>query len=306
MKKYILLALALLTFVQITCQEINYKVEKPGKVYIGTPIRLYVQILTDPADSIFTSELDSLDIFLLQGDIIQTEEIIEDKKKIDQILTYQPFNTGEYTFPSIEFAVKTASGMQYLSTSEFQVNVLSTITDSSQAIMDIAEPVKINLGFWDYFLPLLLIVIIILIIRYALKFLRSKKVTAVESKPVDTRQAWEIALEMLNELERSDLLEKGDYLNYHYRLSLVLRTFIEYYYKVKAVEMTTSEIRAQLNLKDHQEKSFILDYLSSADRIKFAKYPSDLDSSRKAYSKLHAYIISYKDSNGSQTEETNV
>jgi len=286
--------MVILSAATINAQELNYQIEKPKNVYIGTQIKLHIEILTDPADSIFSPVADSLDIFLLQGDIIQNEEIVDGTKKITQTLIYQPFNTGEYTFPSLEYAVKTPTDLKMLHTSEFQINVLSTIPDSAQVIRDISDPIKINLGFWDYFIPILLIIVIIFLVKYLLRFLKERKLTEPEKVKKDIRPAWEIALKLLKELERSGILEKGDYLNYHYKLSLILRYFLELYYKIKAVEMTTREIRNQLHLEDHKEKSSILEFLSKADKIKFAKYPSDLDRSRQAYDWLNNYLLNYK------------
>jgi len=308
MKKYIFLILLLTLTLLLNAQKLNYQVEKPKNVYIGTPIKLHVEILTDPADSVFSTVADSLDIFLLQGDIIQSEELVEDVKKINQTLVYQPFNTGEYTFPALEYTVKTSTELTTLQTSEFQVNVLSSIPDSAQAIKDISDPVKINLGFWDYFIPIIVLILMIFLIKYLLKFLKDRRRTEPEQIKKNIRPAWEIALAMLKKLEDSGILVKGDFLNYHYQLSLILRSFLELHYDVKAVEMTTREIRSQLVLDDHKEKTSILKFLIEADKIKFAKFPTNLSESRKAHDWLHNYLLKYKNIHikKARSEELNV
>ncbi|MFC1888133.1 hypothetical protein ACFLYK_04955, partial [Candidatus Cloacimonadota bacterium] len=112
MKRTILIFLLTFTSLIIQAQEINYQVEKPQQVYIGTPINIYVELIMEPGDSVYSQVADTLDIFLLQSDVSQTEEIKDNIKKIHQKLTYQPFDTGEYTFPELEYAVKTGTGMQ--------------------------------------------------------------------------------------------------------------------------------------------------------------------------------------------------
>jgi hypothetical protein len=293
--KRILFLIMLISFgSMLLTQEINYQVEKPQQVYIGTPINLFVELIMEPTDSVYSHIADSLDVFLLQGEIFQTEEIIDNKKKIHQKITYQPFNTGEYTFPQLEYAVKTNSGTKILTTSEFQVNVESSIPDSAQVIKDIAEPIRINLRFWDFFIPILIIIFIIIIIKYLRKYLKSDKGSDKVSIPEDTRPAWQIAMEKLEQLQISGILEKGEFINYHYGLSLVLRYFLELEYNLKAVEMTTKEIRSQLILEDPSEKSNILNFLSQADMIKFAKSPVDLAGSKQSYEWLREYLLQYK------------
>jgi len=292
----------------VQAQELDYQIEKPQKIYIGTPIKLHIEITAESGDSIYAQAADSLDVFLLQKEVLQSEEIIDNQKKVKQTLIYQPFHTGEYTFPQLEFTVKTSSGLKFLKTSEFQVNVLSAISDSAQVIKDIADPVKVNLGFWDYFIPILLIFLIVLLLKYLIRFFRKIRQPEVVETVKDKRPPWEISLNMLKELSDTDLLENGDFINYHYQLSLILRYFLELEYKIKAVEMTTSEIRTQLKLSDHREKSDILNFLNNADRIKFARYATDIDNSRKAYDWLYNYLLSYKiraENQISDTEDNN-
>lgn len=304
MKRYLLFIILFLFSLSCLAQEIETQIDKPQQVFIGTPIDIYVKITLAPEDTVYTTVKDSLDIFILQGEIFETEEILEDKKIINQKLTYQPFHTGEYTFPALEYAVKTNSGMKFLETSEFQVNVQSVLPDSAQVIKDIADPLKINLGFWDYALPVILLIMLFFLIRYLLLYLkRSKAVGSDSKKPKVIRPAWQIALEQLQELKASNLLEQGDFINYHFRLSLILRIFLELEYKIKAAEMTTSEIRSELNLPDKKEKSAVLEFLSKSDRIKFAKFPTDRAESYTATEWLYKYLISYKEKTMTRAEE---
>ena len=258
--------------------ELEYKLEKPQKLFVGTPFKLHVDISSAISDSIFSTQNDTLDIFILKN--IESTEEINDKIKTTLIdLTYQPFDTGEFTFPELEFAVKTADSLQILKTREFILNIESVIVDSTKSIKDIAAPLSVHLKFLDYFIPLLIIILIIFAIKYLIKLLKRTKKDFSEPEIIDDRPAYIIALELLNKLKKDDLLIKGDFLNFYFRISLILRLFIELHYKINSVEMTTSEIRANLILDDHSEKSEILKFLSKADMIKFAKaIPTNSDS----------------------------
>ena len=270
-------------------QELNYKIEKPQKLFVGTPFKLHINISSAVSDSIFSTQNDTLDIFILKN-IESTEEINDEIKTTLIDLTYQPFDTGEFTFPELEFAVKTADSLEILKTKEFILNIESVITDSTESIKDISAPLAVNLKFLDYFIPLLIIILIILAIKYLVKLLKKTKKDFSEPEIIDDRPAYIIALELLNKLKREDLLIKGDFLNFYFRISLILRLFIELHYKINSVEMTTSEIRTNLTLDDHTEKSEILKFLGQADMIKFAKAIPEISDSNKALNWLENYL----------------
>ena len=78
--------------------------------------------------------------------------------------------------------------------------------------------------------------------------------------------------------------------------------FIELHYKINSVELTTSEIRENLILNDHSEKSEILKFLRQADMIKFAKAIPTNSESEKAINWLENYLKSFEKLK--ETEET--
>ena len=274
-------------------QQIEHRLEKPPKLYVGTPFHVLVDITTNKADSIFAPEIDTLDIFILKN-IRSGDEIVKDKKTTKLDLTFQPFDTGEFTFPPLEFAVKTADSLFVLHTSEFQLNIETVLTDSSQTVRDIADPLKVNLGFWDYFFPLIGIILLFFIIRMLLKLLRKKPVKDISTQIIDKRPPYLIALELLDKLNKEKLLQKADFLNFHFRLSFILRLFIELNYRINAVEMTTSEIRRNLILQDNKEKNKVLKFLTFADKIKFAKFIPEIKDSEKELKWLEKYLKSFE------------
>ena len=301
MKKiYLFLIIILIPFVAFSA-ELEYKLEKPQKLFVGTPFKIHVDISSAISDSIFSTQNDTLDIFILKN-IESSEEINDEIKTTLLDITYQPFDTGEFTFPELEFAVKTADSLEILKTREFILNIESVITDSTESIKDIAAPLSVHLKFLDYFIPLLIIILIIFTIKYLVKLLKRANKYLPEPEIIDDRPAYIIALELLNILKKDDLLAKGDFLNFYFRISLILRLFIELHYEVNSVEMTTSEIRTKLKLEDHLEKSEILKFLGHADMIKFAKaIPTDSDS-ETSLDWLEKYLRSFNRSK--ETEET--
>jgi len=282
--------------------ELNYKLEKPQKLFVGTPFKLHVDISSAVSDTIFSTQNDTLDIFILKN-IESTEEIINEIKRTFLDLTYQPFDTGEFTFPELEFAVKTADSLEILKTREFILNIESVITDSTESIKDISAPLAVNLKFLDYFIPLLIMVLIIVTIRYLIKLLKRTKKDISEPEIIDDRPAYIIALELLNILKKDNLIIKGDFLNFYFRISLILRLFIELHYKINSVEMTTTEIRANLILDDHSEKSEILKFLGQADIIKFANAIPTNSDSENALNWLEKYLKTFEKLTANKNEQ---
>lgn len=303
-KKFAVLT-ALIIPLFLFSQELNFKIEKPETLFVGTPFTLHVDIFSTISDSIFSTQNDTLDIFILKN-IESSEEIIDDTKTTFVNLTYQPFDTGEFTFPELEFAVKTTDSLEILKTKEFILNIESVITDSTESIKDIAAPLAVHFKFLDYFIPLLIIILIVFVIKYLIKLIRNSKKDFSEPEIIDDRPAYIIALELLNKLKKDDLLIKGDFLNFYFRISLILRLFIELHYKINSVEMTTNEIRANLVLDDHSEKSEILKFLGQADMIKFAKaIPTNSDSDA-ALNWLEKYLKTFEKitTNKNEQEQT--
>jgi len=293
MKKVILLILILIPLLGFS-QSLDQKLVKPQKLYVGTPFHLLVNITTTQNDSIFATPVDTLDVFILRD--IKSEDLLEDDTRTTKLdFTFQPFDTGEFTFPELEFAVVSENDTTFLKTNEFLLNIESVLTDSSDVVMDIADPLKVNLGFWDYFFPILAIIIIVLAIILINKALKNRDVSVDKSVIIDSRPPYQIVLELLNKLNKENLPAKGEFLRFHFRLSYLLRLFIELHYKITAVEMTTSEIRSDLQLDDFKEKSQIIDFLSSADKIKFAKFKPSIEESNKAESWLEEYLKSFKE-----------
>ncbi len=295
MKKFILIIIliSILTFL-LNGQELHQNLEKPSKLFVGTPFQLHIEIIASPGDSIYAPQLDSLDVFFLMNEPEQSEVIENDLQKNLITLTFQAFDTGEYTFPQLEFLVKNDTGDHLLQTREFVVIINSVLPDSANVIKDIAKPLTLKLGFWDYFIPVLALIILIFIIHLVSKLLKrpDKEVTQLEI--VDSRPPYIIARIMLDDLIAEKLLESGKFLEFYYRLSLILRYFIEKFYKINALEMTTSEIRYYLKLSDAQEKSDIMRLLTESDKVKFARFIPDRRQAEDLVSWLDAYLLAFK------------
>ena len=294
MKKIYIITIILLLALCLPAQELQQKLEKPSKLFVGSPFSVHIEITSAPEDSIFAPQLDSLDVFFLMGEPEQTELIEDGKKKNTIKLTFQAFDTGDYTFPELEFLVKTQAEDKILTTRDFVVIINSVLPDSANVIKDIAKPVTLKLGFWDYFIPILALIILIALIIFLKKLLTKPKQEEETPKFTDTRPPWLVAQEMLTELKHKNLLDSGEFLEYYYQLSVILRYFLERNYQINALEMTTSEIRYNLHLDNTKEKSEILRLLSESDKVKFARFIPETDKGLAFALWLDSYLLSFE------------
>ncbi len=137
-------------------------------------------------------------------------------------------------------------------------------------LKDIRGPVAIP-GEWLWLWVLLGCLLVAGIVFMVLRFLKRKAVVPV----TPPRPAWEVALESLAGLERSDLIPQGKVKEYYSQLSGIVRWYIEERFDVRAPEMTTEEfmdaVRYSNRLTTAHQK-FLIDFLNASDMVKFAKF----------------------------------
>ena len=160
------------------------------------------------------------------------------------------------------------------------------IKDIMGFLKDIQPPLKFRLKFLDYFVPILIILLIATGFYFLTKLKTKERV--IERVIVDNRPSWMIAMELLSALKKKRLLEDGQYLEFYFELSLILRIFLELQYKIKAAEMTTYEIKQVLPAV--KSKQQILNTLTEMDKIKFAKFTPEFTEAKAVLDWVEGYF----------------
>lgn len=194
------------------------------------------------------------------------------------------FELGELELPVVSVAVAAPNGtVRTLFTDPFRIGVESVGLDESGDIRDIRGPLSISRNWWALLPWLLLIAAVAAGAAYLHRRRRARPV-AVESRPAAPPRPFHlVALEALDELERSALLERGQVKRYHVRISEIIRTYVEGQLEVAALEMTTGEVVDGLRraaLGDRITGSFGT-FLGRCDLVKFAKLRPGVDDSRE-------------------------
>ena len=199
-------------------------------------------------------------------------------------LTLTSFELGELEIPPIDIAVADAGGtVQVLSTDPFRIGVESVGLDDSGDIREIRGPMSIARNWWALTPWLLLAAAVGAGAVYVRRRARTRPVAEVAKPRAPPRPFHLVALEALDELERSSWLERGQVKRWHVRVSEIIRSYVEGQLEVPALEMTTGEVVAGLRgaaLGGSVTEAFHA-FLARCDLVKFAKLRPGADESRE-------------------------
>ncbi len=157
-------------------------------------------------------------------------------------------------------------------------------------IRDIKPPVY----FPENYLFFIIIGIIIILagLVFLVLFLRKRLKRHANGPQVPEKLAHQIACEALLALKAQDLAGLGKTKEYYFRLSDIVRHYIESRFSIKAPEMTTEEFLFSLRDSDvlsGRHKNLLKEFLGLCDIVKFAKYgpaQEEIDESFNAAMKL--------------------
>lgn len=159
----------------------------------------------------------------------------------------------------------------------------------AEDIRDITGPVDYPQAdqtlFFVLALLLLCITAVFLWLTWRKKFIKKEKVCL----------PWEKALSDLNDLKQERYLEDGYYKQYYWKLSHILRTYIEETFKINAVEMTTEEFLTHLKRNNRiakRDRLILNNFLQISDLVKFAKHQPEVDEAKKGSEYVESFVRS--------------
>jgi hypothetical protein len=257
----------------------NAKLGKSG-ILIGDQVKVELT-MTAPAGSQVQWPLltDTLARFvqIVRKSGIDTVSTDKQKFTLKQDLIITSFDSGSYVIKPIIFKYKQKGDTTWFSSGTLPqyFDVQTIKTDQAADIKPIKPPLKAPITFREI-LPWILLVLGLagaaVFIYFYLK--RKKKVIPVPVTRLKTSiPPYEAAMEALETLKQKKLWQSGRVKDYYSELTEIVREYIELRYPVRAMEMTTAEIRAALKQTEASGSSREkLDrVLVLADLVKFAK-----------------------------------
>lgn len=215
--------------------------------------------------------------------------------RVEQSCTYflETYLLGEYELPALTVDYEDLNGTNIIKSTPIFVEVVSVAAagDLFEGIRDIKEPLdyielqSTRANYWYYIIIAgLLVVILILILR------RRKVKEKVAPAPTP---AHIIALSELSELAGLHLLEQALFKEYYFKLSNILRHYIENRFSIRAPEQTTEEFL--MTLKENpafksEQRQILKQFLLECDLIKFANYDTSNQDAEKANSTVVSFI----------------
>ena len=208
-------------------------------------------------------------------------------------VTVTSFELGELEIPPIAVAVTAPDGsVQTLLTDPFRIGVESVGLDESGDIRDIKGPLSIARSWWGLLLWLVLAAIAGGAAVYLHRRSRNRPPSETAEPAPPPRPFHVLALEALDALEASSLLERGQVKEYHVRISEIIRGYVEGQLEVRALELTTREVvdglrRAALGWEISER---FRTFLERCDLVKFAKLRPGVDESRALMARARALV----------------
>lgn len=212
-------------------------------------------------------------------EVIESYKIdtIKSNDKYELIKKYglTQFDSGKYTIPRIPILINGKPSFSDSLKVEVADVKVDTLKQKMYEIKDII-PVETSSDWWKYLLAFLGIVGLGFLAFWLFKkyYKKPEKVEEiVYTSPIEK------ATSLLQQLERKELIQRGEIKNYYSELTDIARTYIEEEIHIPAMESTTSELIVSLRnvaknkkLKLSKETLENLEkVLNQADLVKFAK-----------------------------------
>ncbi len=254
-----------------------------AKVRIGDLIEYTVRVAHDKAIEVqMPGHGVNLGGFEIRDYQVEKPEKVDGQMVSEAVYTLSTFFVGEFDIPplTVYYRFPGDTVHQSLTTEKIHIVVESLKASEAGDIRGIKPPLEIERSWWTLWRWIFAGIFILICGAAVYLICRRKKLgkRLIPVREAPLRPPHEIALEALQQLKESDLLENGNIKDYYIQISDIIRHYIGGRYFVVAMEMTTTEVLNGLRKETISEEHFRMfeSFLHRCDLVKFAKYiPSD-------------------------------
>lgn len=206
------------------------------------------------------------------------------------------YEIGRQTIPSLKIVYEGTHGAGEIATKEISVDVRGVLQEGeiSGDIREIIPPADVPVSF-RRLLPWMGVVFAVFLFSGIVAwFIRKRK--RREKRPereAVIRLPHEIAYESLEGLLKEDLITKGFIKEYYYRLTGIVRHYIENRFGLLAPERTTEEFLGELTYTsklDDIHKRLMREFLERCDMVKYATYGPSKAEIQETYDAAKRFI----------------
>ena len=272
----------------------------PKEVTVGDPINVTLRMTTPEAYIVQFPQADAFgDLDATAAEPTQTVATEDAKLNWQRKYTLTAFISGEIEIPplAVAYGRDDADGQfekeQELATDSIKLTVRSVLTsqDTTAAPRDIAgtltpAPAPLSPWAWAAIVGGALAAIAALIAA----FWWLKRIASRPAPPIAPEV---LALRELAELGRGDQFERGAVREFYYRLSEIVRVYVERKFGLAAPEMTTEEFLVRLS-RDRAAVPYdtdrLRDFLEACDRVKYAAFEPRREDGEQSISAARAFV----------------
>lgn len=204
------------------------------------------------------------------------------------------FDSGRQVIPPLPLSVSLldSDSSFIIYTDSIPINVGYSPADSVLPFHDIKNIIEVHKTFqwWIWALVALgIIILAVLIIYFARKSKKKKHTEIFESK----LSPYDEAMQLLEELQIENLIEKQEFKEYHTRLSDIFKRYLSRKSNINQMYLTTDELLIELNQMELSKEKIasFASCLRMGNAVKFARFiPPDFEN-QKCFSEIKEMII---------------
>ena len=298
--------LILLTFSAPTIlksQEVNISIQSEQNEYlIGEHAVISIIASADRLISIQWPVLNdtiSDGLHLLRTGFVDTVRASDGIYHYQQYLIVSAYDSGSYTIPPLElmFTRHGSEAAGSVVTSPLTLSFAFPGVDPEAGIRDIKGPLAVPFGIIELlpwlFAAIAAILLFLLAKRHLKKRNQHREIPEHPKEVVSEKQPWEAALEALEFLKRSDIINDKGIKAYYVELSGIIRNYIRDGLGIDAPEMTTRQTLkrvASLPVSDPENTDDISYVFHISDLVKFAKLNPDKKENEKVIDRAVRFV----------------
>ncbi|WP_051935805.1 DUF4381 domain-containing protein [Salegentibacter sp. Hel_I_6] len=303
-KVAVMLLFLLLSFQGFTQEpNINTRLDSTS-IKIGEQVIFSIEVETDSTNLVIFPEGQTFDPMEMVESLGADTTTVEDRFRLIKKYSLTQFDSGVYTIPQQKIIIQ---NREYL-TDSFRVEVADVQVDTTrQKMYPIKPAVDVPKAFsipnWVWWL--LAVLILLGVAFYFFRRRKKRKEAEPELPP------YEQAMFELKQLDNSSLLQDREIKEYYSQLAFIVRKYLDRKIYDRALESTTSELIAYLELRKQSGELSLKDksidnlqqLLKRADLAKFANSRPDVITAKSDRTKVEHLIKDIRQVVPEPTEE---
>ncbi len=234
---------------------------------------------------------------LVPADTIQAIQILSQGeprmsgRTVQKSWQFAVYDTGYVRMPPLMIILQQGPGADTVFSNDIPLRI-SGVTDST-GMAPIKTIIYEPVTFEDY-LPYILGALGLVVVGGFLYWWSNRpRKAVVEEVIVVERPPHELALEELEALQQANLWQAGHVKEYHSKLNIILRRYLEKRYEVATLESTTREVSLMLKpILTDEQYSDMMQMLELEDLIKFAKARPPEDIHQRYLDFVRQFVVS--------------